>query len=311
MKRLFVVLAALALSVFGAAAQDYNAAIEAFNNGAQTLEANKEDALAQFRSALSMFEACEDAEAAEMVVKCKEIIAGTMLSIAKEQINNADYDAAVSSLKETAKVAGEYGQAEVVEEANELIPNAWLRKGSTLLKAKDFAGAAAALKEVVALNPEDGQTWLLLGQARMQSGDNDGAVEALGKAAEFGKEEQANKMLSNLYLKQGSVLLKGNKTADAIAAFEKSNSYLENAQAYKLMASAQMKSGKNAAAIDSYKKYLELSPEAKDASDVKFTIAAAAQKAGDKATAIEYYQMLTGDSKYAAQATQQLGILKK
>ena len=311
MKKLFVVLAAFALTVAGAAAQDYNAAIEAFNNGAQTLDVNKEDALVQFRSALSMFEACEDAEAADMVVKCKEIISGTLLSIAKEQINNADYDNAIASLKETAKVAAEYGQEEIAKEANDLVPNAWLRKGSTLLKAKDFAGAAVALKEVVAINPEDGQTWLLLGQSLMQSGDNDGAIEALGKAAEFGKAEQANKMLSNLYLKQGSALLKGNKAAEAIAAFEQSNAYLENAQAYKLIASAQMKSGKNAAAIEAYKKYLELAPDAKDASDVKFTIAAAAQKAGDKATAIEYYQMLSGDAKYAAQAKQQLEQLKK
>lgn len=311
MKKVFVVLATFALTVLGAAAQDYNAAIETFNNGAQTLDASKEEALTQFRSALSMFEACEEEEAAEMVAKCKEIISNTLLSIAKEQINNADYDTAVASLQETAKVATEYGQEEVAKEATDLIPNAWLRKGSTLLKAKDFAGAAEALKEVVALTPEDGQSWLLLGQARMQTGDNDGAIEAFTKAAEFGKAEQANKMLSNLYLKQGSTLLKGNKTADAIAAFEKSNAYLENAQAYKLLASAQMKSGKNAAAIESYKKYLELAPDAKDASDVKFTIAAAAQKAGDKATAIAYYQMLTGDAKYAAQATQQLNALKK
>lgn len=311
MKKLFVVLAAFALTVAGAAAQDYNAAIEAYNNGAQALEVNKEDALVQFRTALQMFEACEDAEAAEMVGKCKEIISGTMLSIAKEKINNADYDAAIASLKETANVASGYGLEEIAKEANDLIPNAWLRKGSTLLKAKDFAGAAVALKEVVAINAEDGQTWLLLGQALMQSGDNDGAIEALGKAAEFGKAEQANKMLSNLYLKQGGALLKANKTADAIAAFEKSNEYLENAQAYKLLASAQMKSGKNAAAIEAYKKYLELAPDAKDASDVKFTIAAAAQKAGDKATAIEYYQMLEKDPKYASQAAQQLAALKK
>ena len=36
-----------------------------------------------------------------------------------------------------------------------------------------------------------------------------------------------------------------------------------------------------------------------------------AQKAGDKATAIEYYKKLSGNAKYAAQATQQLGALQK
>ena len=48
-----------------------------------------------------------------------------------------------------------------------------------------------------------------------------------------------------------------------------------------------------------------------DAADVMFTIAATAQKAGDKATASEYYKKLSGNAKYAAQATQQLGALQK
>ena len=103
-------------------------------------------------------------------------------------------------------------------------------------------------------------------------------------------------MLSNTFLKKGQAALKAGKNADAIAAFEKANSYLENANAYKLIASANIKSGKSAKAIEAYKKYLEISPNAKDASDIIFTIAATAQKAGDKATAIEYYNKLSGDA---------------
>ena len=68
---------------------------------------------------------------------------------------------------------------------------------------------------------------------------------------------------------------------------------------------------KEDAAIEAYKKYIEVDPNAKDAADVMFTIAATAQKAGDKATAIEYYKKLSGNAKYAAQATQQLGALQK
>ena len=139
MKRLFVAIATIALTAGIASAQDFNAAVETFNMGAQTLEANKAEALSQFKSALAQFEACEEEEAAEMVAKCKEIIPQTILSIAKEQINNSEYDEAVATLKEAASVAGEYGIDDVVADANELIPNAWLRKGSALLKAKDYA----------------------------------------------------------------------------------------------------------------------------------------------------------------------------
>ena len=283
MKRLFVAVAAFALAAGIASAQDFNAAVETFNNGAQTLESNKADALTQFKSALAQFEACTEDEAADMVAQCKKIIPQTILSIAKEQIN---------------------------ADAKDLVPTAWSRKGAALLKAKDFAGAAAAFKAVVALTPEDGQSQLLYGQALMQAGDNDTAIEALKVAAANGKADQANKLLSNLFLKKGQALLKENKGADAIKAFEEANSYVENANAYKLIASANTKLGKTKAAIDAYKKYLEIDPNVKDAADVMFTIAATAQKAGDKATATEYYKKLSG-TKYAEQAKAQLAALAK
>ena len=311
MKRLFVAVAAFALAAGIASAQDYNAAVEAFNMGAQTLETNKAEALTQFKSALAQFEACEEAEAAEMVAQCKKIIPQTILSIAKEQINNAEYDEAVATLKEAAAVAEDYGIEEVAADAKELIPNAFSRKGAALLKAKDFAAAAAAFKEVVAINPEDGQSQLLLGQSLMQAGDNAAAIAALEAAAAAGKAEQANKLLSNVFLKEGMALVKAGKSAEAIEALEKSNGYVESSNAYKLIASANTKLGKSKAAIEAYKKYLDIDPNAKDAADVMFTIAATAQKAGDKATAIEYYKKLSSNAKYAAQAAQQLGALQK
>ena len=311
MKRLFVAVAALAIAAGIASAQDFNAAVETFNNGAQTLETNKADALTQFKSALAQFEACTEDEAADMVAQCKKIIPQTILSIAKEQINEAQYDEAIATLKEAAAVAEGYGIEEIAADAKDLIPNAWSRKGAALLKAKDFVGAAAALKAVVTLTPEDGQSQLLYGQALMQAGDNDTAITALEAAAANGKAEQAGKLLSNLFLKEGMALVKAGKSAEAIEALQKSNSYVESANAYKLIASAYTKLGKSKDAIAAYKKYLEVDPSAKDAADVMFTIAATAQKAGDKATAIEYYKKLSGNAKYAAQASQQLGALQK
>ena len=310
MKRLFVAFAAFALAAGIASAQDFNAAVETFNNGAQTLESNKADALTQFKSALAQFEACTEDEAADMVAQCKKIIPQTILSIAKEQINDANYDEALETLKEAAAVAEGYGIEEIAEDAKNLVPTAWSRKGAALLKAKDFAGAAAAFKAAVSINPEDGQNQLLYGQALMQAGDNAGAIAALEAAAANGKADQAGKLLANAFLKEGMALVKAGKSAEAIEALEKSNTYAESANAYKLIASANTKLGKSKAAIEAYKKYLEVEPNAKDAADVMFTIAATAQKAGDKATATEYYKKLSG-TKYAEQAKAQLTALAK
>ena len=308
MKRLIAAIAALGLTATMVFAQDYNAAVEAFNAGAQALENNKTEALAQFRSALAQAQATEGDDAAELALKCKDAITSTLLSIAKEKINEAAYDEALATLAEAQSVAAEYEATAVAEEAAALIPNVYKRKGSSLLKEKDFAGASAALAELVKLTPEDGQAFLLLGQAQLQNGATTDAIVSLEKANELG-EAQAGKLLSTTYLKQGQALLKGGKNAEAIAALEKSNSYAESGNAYKLLASAYTKSGKSAQAIGAYKKYLEVTPGAKDADDIIFTIAATAQKAGDKATAKEYYKKLTGSAKYAAQADAQLKTL--
>lgn len=308
MKRFFVALAALGLAAAVASAQDFNAAVDAFNAGAQALETNKTEALAQFRSALTQAQACTEDEAADLVAKCKEIIPGTLLSIAKEKINEADYDGAVATLNEAQSVAAEYGASAIQEEAGSLIGNVYLRKGTSLLKAKDFAAAAEALEQAVVLNPDNGQANMLWGQALLQSGNTDKAIEALTTANELG-EGQAAKLLSTTYLKKGQALMKAGKNAEAVEAFEQSNSFAPSANAYKLMASAYSKSGKSAQAIDAYKKYLEIDPNAKDAADIIFTVAATAQKAGDKATAIEYYKKLAG-TKYAEQADAQLKVLK-
>ena len=313
MKRIFIALAALAFTAGIASAQDMAMATDTFNQAATILndeEGDKTEALKLFKEALSMGELCGE-EGEELVANCKKVIPGLILAIAKGQINDADYDTAVATLKEAAATAQEYEVEGIAEEVEELIPNAYLRKGTTLMKAKDYEGAVEALKNVVAVKPEDGQTYLMIGQALMQLGDNDGAVEYLLKAAEFGKADNANKLLSNIYLKQGMNLLKEGNNAGAIEALEKVNAIGENANAYKLLASAYTKSGKTANALDAYKNYLRLSPNAKDASGVKLTIAATAQKSGDKATAIEYYKMLVNDPQYGATAKQQLEVLQK
>ena len=307
MKRIFVVLAALGLSAAVAGAQDFNAAVDAFNAGAQAMETNKTEALAQFRTALEQAQACTEAEAPELVAKCKSAIVGALVSIAKDQINEDAYDEALATLAEAKTAAAEYEETEAAQELDTLIPNVYMRKGATQLKAKDAAGAAATFKELTAIDPGNGKAQLLLGQALLQSGDMEGAVAALTKANELG-EAQAPKLLSTTYLKKGQALLKAGKTAEAIESLEKSNSYVESANAYKLIGQAQTKSGKSAQALNAYKKYLELNPNAKDAADVALTIAMEAQKAGDKATAKEYYQKLAG-TKHAAQAEAQLKAL--
>lgn len=271
MKKIFVALAAFAVSATLLSAQDLSVATDTFNEAATILNdenGDKTQALTLLQEALTQAEACGD-EAADLVANCKKLIPDVMISIAKGLINEAKYDEAITCLNDASAKAKEFENEETAAAAESLLPNAYLRKGATLLKAKDFNGASDALAKSAELNPTDGNAWLMLGQARFQGGQTDEAIEALLKAAENGKEANANKLLSSCYLKKGQTLMKENKLTAAAEAFESSNQYGENANAYKMLANVYSKLEKKKEAVAAAKKYLELSPNAPDAATYK------------------------------------------
>lgn len=311
MKKIIVSIFAIALSAVMMSAQDMGQATETAKNANEALVAKDyATALAGFKEALTLAEACGE-EGEELVGTCKGVIPSIVLSIAKNIIKDGDYDEGLAQLAEAVKVATEYSSDDVLEQAETLIPQVKKQKASSLFSAKDFAGAAEAFKEVLAADPTDGASALRLAMSLSNTGDKEGAIAAFEQAAANGQEANANKQLATLYLKDAQALLKANKFAETIEACEKSNSYVESANAYKLAASAATKAKNNTKAIGFYEKYLELSPDAKDAAGIAFTVAALYQQAGNKAKAIEFYNKVAGDAQYGAQAKQQLDALKK
>ena len=232
-----------------------------------------------------------------------------MESIAKDLIKAEDYDGAVAQLNQTIEVAGAYEATDVVEACKTLMPQVFLSKGNTLLKAKDVAGATAAFQEVLTLDPSNGMAALLLGSALTAQGKVAEAEAAYLQAAENGQAAKANQQLSKMYLKLAQASLKAKKAQDAYNYAEKANSFVEDANAYKIAASAAQQLSKNAECIANYEKYIALKPTAADAAGVKFTIAALYQQTGNKAKAKEYYQMVANDPQYGPSAQEQIKTL--
>lgn len=310
MKKVFLSLIAVAFSAVMISAQDMSQATETAQTANEALSSKDyATALAGFKKALTEAEACGE-EGAELVATCKSVIPSIVLNIAKGEIKDAKYDEGLATLAEAIKVATDYAAEDVIEDAKTLIPQAKKAKAAALYKAKDFAGAIAAFKEVLAENPADGTSALQLAMALNQTGDKDGAIAAFEQAAANGQEANAVKQLSNIYLKDAQALLKEKKFKDAIAACEKSAEYVENANAYKLAASAATNLKDNKSAAGYYEKYLAISPDAKDANAINFTLGALYQQLGDKAKAKEFYTKVQGDATYGAQAKQQLDALK-
>ena len=309
MKKIFLLFVAVAMSAGMVFAQDINQATENYNNGAMELQmGNNDAAIGYFQAALEMAEALGE-QGAEIATNCKGAIPQVMFSIAKGNIKEENFAGAIAQLEATIEAAKKYENAEIAAEAAEFIPQVYMQQGNTALKAKDMATALTAYTKVVELEPANGNALLRLGQVYTATGKIDEAVATFEQAAANGQEKTANKQLSNIFLKKAQAAVKAKKYTEAIDFATKSNSYLESGNAYRMLASAYQQLNKPADCIASYEKYLELTPNAKDANGVKYTIAALAQTAGDKEKAKAYYQQIVTDPQYGATAQQMLQTL--
>ena len=309
-------LAAAVLSAGIMSAQDLNAALELANQGNDAYTAGSPElALEAFQQSLKIAEGLGE-EGANHVETCKTAITNIYMTLAKNTYKEKNWDAAVEAFTKAKEVAEQYGNAEVAEEAAKLVVNSQTQKllglAAEAKKTKDAAGFAAAAdyyKQALELDPTNGGFAVQLGQTYISLKDWENADAALNTAMANGQEKNAAKLLAQLYLKRCQESLKASKLQEAVDFANKSNEYAPSANAYKLGASAAVKMNNLPVAEEMYLKYLELKPNAADASDIKVTLAETYRKAGNKAKAKEYFQMLVNDPKYGATAQQLLPTL--
>lgn len=302
-----MIFAAAVMAAGIASAQDINSVTETYNNGAMELEmGNKEAALGYFQAALTAAEELGE-EGMQIAENCKNTIPVLMGSIAKDLIKAEQFDAAIEQLNKTIETCNALGHD--IEEYKSLIQQTLMAKGNDLINNKDFAGAIEVYNQIMAEDPTNAMASLRLGMAYGATGNTEAAEAAYLVAAENGQEKNAYKQLSNLLVKKAAAVLKTKNYADAIAFALKSNEYLENATAMKIAGTAASALQKNEDAIKYLEKYLELSPNAKDAAQMKYTIAATAQVMGDKEKAKTYYQQILTDPKFGPTAAEQIKTL--
>lgn len=274
MKKLFLTILTVALSFGPAAAQDLAQVTETYNNGANSLSAgNKVDALNYFQTALKQATALGE-DGAEIAENCKTAIPNIALSIAKDLIKAGNYDTAVTKLNEALAIAKELNAAEAVEEATQLVPQVLTQKGNSLLKTKDFKGAAEVFKSILEADPKNGVAAFRLGQSLSSLGNTAEAEAAFLQAAENGQKDNAYKQLSTLYLKDASTALKEKDLKGAMESALKSTEFVATANAFKIAGTAATNLGDKAKAVEYLSKYLELSPSAADAAQIKAAIEA-------------------------------------
>lgn len=321
MKKIFLMLIS-ALTISGVAyaqeqtpEEQLNAALELANQGNDAFAADSPElALEAFQASLKMVEGLELEGAISHAETCKTAICNLYMALAKNIYREQQWDAAVTAFEKAKDVATGYGNQDVVAEAETLIISA---KANTIKdqaeaakQNKDYATAASLYKQMVDMDPDNGAYLFQLGDAYYRMKDWDNAVLYLEQAKVNGQERNADNRLSTVYVYRCQASLKAKNYQEALDLAYKSLEYKENANALKLGASAARSLNKLAVCEELYLKYLALVPNAKDAGDIKLTLAATYQKVGNKAKAKEYYQMLVSDPKHGATAKQQLGTLK-
>lgn len=274
MKKIILTLASLALGAAVMSAQDLKAVSEIFNSGAESLNNGaKTEALASFQNALSQAAALGD-EGKEVVDNCKNIIPNLTISIAKDLFKEGKVDEAIEKAKEALAFAKEYEIAEEVEDASKVIGQFMFQKGNDAFNAKDFAGAAEAYKAVLDADPANGTAALRLGMALAGAGDVTAAEEAFNIAAANGQETAAKKQLGNIALKAAAAALKAKDYQGALDNAVKSAEINPSANAFKIAGNAAAQLKKYKEAVEYFGKYLNISPNASDAAQIKATVEA-------------------------------------
>ena len=310
MKKVLVSICAFVAALSLGFAQDVNEAITLYRYGTDALAlGDNAGALDYFQKAYNLAGECGEA-GLEVIANCESIMPKLSVRIAKDALNEGDYDGAVAKLREAISLSEKLNADTVAAEAEALIPQVYIQKGTKFLKAKEYEAAAEAFQQTLDVDPNNAKAALYMGQAYDKLGNVDKAVETYELAASLGQEKAANKQLSAIFLKKANAANKAKKYAEAIELADKSNSYLENADACYIAGLASQNLNKPEKAIASFEKYVELKPGDNKTPAIKFTIATLYQGLKNNAKAAEYYKMVENDPTYGAEAQKQLKALK-
>ena len=272
MKKILVFFSVLALSAGIASAQSFeNATNVAKQANADLMDGEYQKAIDGFTAALDEALKCEGDGVGELVSTCKQGKVQAYWAYSNKLVKDGDLEGALVKIDETIKEAQAQEDGEIEMKAEELklqlnqaIANAKIKEAASAAdpqaKVACYNEAVKNLDAVLAANPNDGDAYLKKGQVMSALGKKAEAIECFTKAKENGMDKAADKQLSTIYVKEASAKLKAKDFDGAIAAANKSNEYLENANAYKI-AGVACNSKKDLAGAEKYlSKYLEFNP---------------------------------------------------
>ena len=301
MKKIVLTLA-VALATFAfASAQDMETAVNLYNEAGTLLnEGNKEESLPKFLECLEMAKDLGE-EAVNVVGDCQNIIPQIYMKLGEEAAEASEFDSALANFKKVIELAAEYdNNADAAERASSLIPKMYMAQGGALLNAKNFAAAAEAFKNASEADTTNTTAILRLGIALAGAGETDSAIVVFNRASEAGAVKDAQKQLSNIYLKKAVACQKAKDFKGALENAQLSAQAMDTPNAQKLIGINALNLKQFSTAIAGFEAYLALSPNAKDKNQIIYQLATAYEGQKDRAKACGYYKQILTDAQFKA-----------
>lgn len=261
------------------AAEMYNSAVNSLNSG------DNAAALESLQGAYKIAAALGD-EGAALANDCKTIIPKVMFQIAKTSVASQDYATAEVKLAEALATAKEFGQEESAADIAGLLSSVEMALGNTALAAKDYATAIEKCNKALEANPSNTKALVVLGMAKVDSGDEAGAIEAFTKAKELG-DDSGYKQMAKEFLTKANAAMKAKDFNGAVAAGLKSIEFNETPNAHKIVGISAFNAKKYDQAIQSLEVITKDNPKAENE---KYYLARAYEAKGNTAKACANYK---------------------
>lgn len=201
-------------------------------------------------------------------------------------------------------VAGDTGAAAAtLQRGLELAPdNAALMESmtATFIALEKWPEAAGLLRELIRRHPEEPGYYMDLGRILLTGGEYADAVAAFGQAATLGGDEAMALAMT------GKAHLAAGEWDPAMAEFEQSIALRPNADAYGGRATVHYLRGDPAAAVEDFRRAIELAPRDPD---LQFNLGNMLVQTGDAAGAERAYRRSLEMDPQSAEANLNLGIL--
>ncbi|MFN8239441.1 MAG: tetratricopeptide repeat protein [Bacteroidales bacterium] len=225
--------------VFIAEAQDRNAVIQAYNEGAKAIQTDAPAAIKAFENTIALADKVGES-AADLKQKAQAVLPGLYQKVAAAAINEKKTTPEVLSAARAAmKVSEKFGTQAQKDNALKIMAQAYGVAGSAYFSKNDYANAIAAFDSVLAINPASVGTIYNKALVYMKQNDAksfgqtiDTYISKVKEANDEAKVKQASTLALGYFRGEGSKANQAEKLDDAIANLDKAASYGEDKDLY-------------------------------------------------------------------------------